>query len=133
VEALLLAGAGLAGAAAHPMALLCVLAGSMGLQNAIITKISDAEIRTTHLTGTVTDIGIELGRALYVNRNRALPPVRSDRRRLALLLLLVTAFFAGGVTATIAFPRFGLRTLLPLAVLLALPTILPIAADLRRR
>ena len=36
----------------------------MGLQNAIMTKISKAEIRTTHMTGVVTDIGIELGRLL---------------------------------------------------------------------
>ena len=37
----------------------------MGLQNAIITKISKAEIRTTHMTGIVTDMGIEIGRLLY--------------------------------------------------------------------
>ena len=37
--------------------LLCLI---MGLQNAIITKISHAEIRTTHVTGLVTDLGIEL-------------------------------------------------------------------------
>jgi uncharacterized membrane protein YoaK (UPF0700 family) len=39
--------------------LLCFV---MGLQNAMITKISKAEIRTTHVTGLVTDIGIELGK-----------------------------------------------------------------------
>jgi len=38
--------------------LLCFI---MGLQNAVITKISHAEIRTTHVTGLVTDVGIELG------------------------------------------------------------------------
>ena len=36
--------------------LLCFI---MGLQNAVITKISKAEIRTTHITGLVTDLGIE--------------------------------------------------------------------------
>ena len=36
-----------------------------GLQNALITKLSRAEIRTTHITGIVTDIGIELGKLLY--------------------------------------------------------------------
>ena len=38
-----------------------VLCFAMGLQNAIITKISNAQIRTTHVTGMITDIGIELG------------------------------------------------------------------------
>src|SRR5438876_2149157 len=32
---------------------------SMGLQNATITKVSGAVIRTTHLTGVVTDMGLE--------------------------------------------------------------------------
>ena len=45
--------------------LLCFI---MGLQNAVITKISKAEIRTTHITGLVTDLGIELGKWLYINR-----------------------------------------------------------------
>ena len=45
--------------------LLCFI---MGLQNALITKISRAEIRTTHVTGLVTDIGIELGKLVYWNR-----------------------------------------------------------------
>ncbi len=61
--------------------LLCFI---MGLQNAIITKLSNAEVRTTHITGMVTDIGIELGRLIYFNRNRdgELPPVRANRERL---------------------------------------------------
>jgi uncharacterized membrane protein YoaK (UPF0700 family) len=35
-----------------------LLCFTMGLQNAILTKISGAVIRTTHLTGMVTDVGI---------------------------------------------------------------------------
>lgn len=42
--------------------LLCYV---MGLQNALITKISHAEIRTTHVTGLVTDLGIEMGKLIY--------------------------------------------------------------------
>src|SRR4030095_16071002 len=45
--------------------LLCFI---MGLQNAVVTKISQAEIRTTHMTGIVTDLGLELGRLFYWNR-----------------------------------------------------------------
>jgi len=47
--------------------LLCFI---MGLQNAMITKLSHGEIRTTHVTGMITDIGIELGKALYWNSGR---------------------------------------------------------------
>jgi uncharacterized membrane protein YoaK (UPF0700 family) len=108
------------------------MAFSMGLQNAIITKISHAEIRTTHVTGMITDIGIELGKVLYLNRSRSLAPVRADRTHLALLSALVACFFTGGVLGAFAFPRFGFLLMLPLALLLALPTFVPIATDLRR-
>ena len=47
--------------------LLCFV---MGLQNAVVTKLSGGVVRTTHLTGTVTDLGIELGKLLYWNRDR---------------------------------------------------------------
>jgi len=62
------------------MILLCFL---MGLQNAIITKISNAEIRTTHMTGIITDIGIELGKACYINSQREsahYKPVHANRQ-----------------------------------------------------
>ncbi len=48
--------------------LLCFI---MGLQNAVISKLSRAEIRTTHVTGMATDLGIELGKLVYRNRAAA--------------------------------------------------------------
>ncbi|MEP7119893.1 MAG: YoaK family protein [Byssovorax sp.] len=40
-------------------ALLC---GAMGVQNSLVTRLSGAVVRTTHLTGVVTDLGIEAAR-----------------------------------------------------------------------
>ena len=45
----------------------CLLCYVMGLQNVMITKISKAEIRTTHVTGLMTDIRIEIGKFFYWN------------------------------------------------------------------
>jgi uncharacterized membrane protein YoaK (UPF0700 family) len=58
--------------------LLCFM---MGLQNAVISKLSNAEIRTTHITGILTDIGIELGKLAYRNRTDrpGQRPVAADR------------------------------------------------------
>jgi hypothetical protein len=68
--------------------LLCFV---MGLQNAMVTKLSGGVVRTTHLTGTVTDLGIELGKLVYWNRVREAPrrparviPPGGDRRRVRL-------------------------------------------------
>ena len=131
LEALLLASLALPAALHHPWLALSLLSFTMGLQNAIITKISNAEIRTTHVTGMITDIGIELGRAFYWNRSHNLRPVRSDRRHLLLLSILVTLFFLGGALGATAFPHIGFLILLPVAALLAIFTILPITTDLR--
>src|SRR5690606_34311311 len=75
LEAVLLLVFGAFGArltASHALfvpATVVLLCYTMGLQNAVITKISRAEIRTTHVTGLITDLGIELGKLLYTNRS----------------------------------------------------------------
>lgn len=101
--------------------LLCFI---MGLQNATITKVSGARMRTTHLTGMVTDIGIELGKTAYWNRDRSRPDalkVRADRQKLNILLKVVGMFFLGAVAGALAFTIFGYLAVVPLAaVLLAL-------------
>jgi uncharacterized membrane protein YoaK (UPF0700 family) len=108
--------------------LLCFL---MGLQNAVITKVSHAEIRTTHVTGLVTDIGIELGRLVYVNRSPDKPKVLADRRRLAVHLQLLGSFLVGGLSGALGFKAFGPYAAIPLAVLLLIIAGGPVISDLR--
>jgi len=100
--------------------LLCFL---MGLQNATITKISGTRIRTTHMTGVVTDLGIELGKLFYWNR-RILGAdghfVRADRAKLRLLAAFLSAFVLGGVAGALAFSRLGFISTVPLALTLLL-------------
>jgi uncharacterized membrane protein YoaK (UPF0700 family) len=66
-------------------------------------------IRTTHITGIVTDLGIALG--LLARRE----PI--DRRRVGLYLVLLTGFFVGGLLGAAGFQRFGYDTLLAPAAL----------------
>ncbi|MES2820378.1 MAG: YoaK family protein [Pseudomonadota bacterium] len=110
--------------------LLCFI---MGLQNALITKLSHAEIRTTHVTGIITDIGIELGKLCYWNRHKGSnrPPVLADRARLRMLSLLALSFFLGGLAGAIGFQRLGYSSTLPLALLLVLLAGVPALDDLR--
>src|SRR5450830_169911 len=111
--------------------LLCFI---MGLQNAMITKLSHAEIRTTHVTGMITDIGIELGKALYWNSGRHGPEmhVHADIAKLKNLSKLVLFFFLGGTVGSIGFRYIGFGfTLLP-ALMLILLTLVPLLDDLRR-
>lgn len=110
--------------------LLCFI---MGLQNAMITKLSRAEIRTTHVTGMVTDIGIELGKALYWNSSRH-PGMRvqADVTKLKNLATLVLLFFAGGAAGALGFRHAGFISTLPLALVLICITLVPVSDDVRR-
>jgi uncharacterized membrane protein YoaK (UPF0700 family) len=110
--------------------LLCFI---MGLQNAMITRLSKSQIRTTHITSTVTDIGIELGKLFYWNSPRHREreaPVTADLTRMKLLASLLGMFFSGGLIGALGFKHLGFISALPLAALLLVLAIVPIADDL---
>jgi uncharacterized membrane protein YoaK (UPF0700 family) len=108
-----------------------LLCFSMGLQNAMITKISGSVIRTTHLTGLVTDIGIAMGRLFYASQHADVH-VREELCALRLLASLVVLFFTGGVVGALGFQRVGFFFTIPLSAMLVLLAITPLIDDLRR-
>jgi uncharacterized membrane protein YoaK (UPF0700 family) len=108
-----------------------VLCFIMGLQNAVITKISNAEVRTTHVTGLVTDLGIELGKLVYVNRLTREKLVLGNRRKLRILLKLLFSFFIGGLLGAIGFKTIGYITTVPLSVMLLLLVWHPVMNDVK--
>jgi uncharacterized membrane protein YoaK (UPF0700 family) len=108
------------------LGLLLMLCFLMGMQNATITKLSRARIRTTHVTGMITDIGIELGKAMFgmVAKHSN---VRADALKLSILLRLVLSYFLGGVVGALGFATAGFIFALPLSLVLlslSLPTVL---------
>jgi uncharacterized membrane protein YoaK (UPF0700 family) len=108
--------------------LLCFI---MGLQNAVISKLSNSAIRTTHVTGIVTDIGIELGKALYRNAPETPPLDRvvGDLAKLRFLTGLAACFFLGGVAGALGFKHLGYISTVPLAVLLVILAVVPAIDD----
>ena len=106
--------------------LLCFI---MGLQNAVITKISHAVIRTTHVTGLVTDLGIELGKLLYPSHANDPHPVQANRARLRVHSQLVAAFFVGALAGALGFKHLGYISTVPLAALLVLLVMRPVLDD----
>ncbi|WP_298444089.1 YoaK family protein [uncultured Ferrimonas sp.] len=75
-----------------------------GLQNAMVTRYSGAIVRTTHLTGVVTDLGMMLGGALRGER--------FDKRKAGLLLLLCLGFVMGGGIGALLFGQWQFHALL---------------------
>ncbi|CDY79145.1 Probable transmembrane protein [Caballeronia glathei] len=115
------------------VALLCFI---MGLQNAMVTKLSGAEIRTTHMTGIVTDIGVELGKLFYWNSpwtDTATPSVQANRAKLKVHGTMLGMFLAGGILGAAGFSHIGYAATTPLAALLTALAIVPLIDDLRGR
>ncbi|HEY8605777.1 MAG TPA: YoaK family protein [Noviherbaspirillum sp.] len=113
-----------------------LLCYTMGMQNALITKISNAEIRTTHVTGLVTDIGIELGKLFYWNREgegtgRRL--VRANREKLRVHLALVFSFLLGGVAGASGFKYVGFSSTVPLALALVALSAAPFFSERKQQ
>lgn len=130
-EALLLVGLGVLGfwlpAGWHGAVLVTGLSFLLGLQNATITQITDARVRTTHVTGMVTDLGICLARRLSQGDDA----LGSDREKMRLYGVTVAAFLAGGVTGVLAWRVLGAALLFVAAALLVLIA-LPGIASARR-
>lgn len=98
-----------------PMA--CLMSAAMGMQNSLVTQISGAVVRTTHLTGIFTDLGIEISRWLrfFVPSPDRKP---ASLQRTALLTVIIAAFLTGSVAGALLVSRFAtLATLLPVGLL----------------
>lgn len=106
----------------------------MGLQNAVASKTSGGSIRTTHMTGNITDLGIELGKLFYWN-GRAAPAasaVRHDHGRMRRAAGLIGMFVLGGALGALGFKYVGFVCVIPLAALLLALSIPPFMRDMPR-
>ncbi|MFM2017528.1 MAG: hypothetical protein RL007_1184 [Bacteroidota bacterium] len=99
--------------AADMLAFLLLFA--MGLQNSLVTSISSSAVRTTHLTGLFTDLGIELSQLFYYKlpdqRQRLLSSIK-------LRLTIIVFFFVGGIVGGVLYAPIGLLVLLIAVVIL---------------
>lgn len=93
----------------HPDIVAYSLLFAMGLQNSLVTSISNAVVRTTHLTGLFTDLGIELSQLLFYKTPEAKSKLRSSIR---LRLTIIFFFFTGGVCGGVFYSTIQLHVLL---------------------
>jgi len=80
-----------------------------GLQNAMVTTYSGSVVRTTHVSGMYTDLGIAIG---HVLRGRQV-----DKKRLKLCVIVISGFIAGGFLGALLFNKIDYKVLyLPAAL-----------------
>jgi uncharacterized membrane protein YoaK (UPF0700 family) len=116
-------------------ATVALLSCIMGMHNSVVTTISNAEVRTTHLTGIVTDLGLELSRLFYFNvdDDERTGRVMANRDKLKLHGLILASFFSGGLVGALGFKHVGFKMTIFLAAFLFLLAWRPVLRDMRVR
>lgn len=83
-----------------------------GLQNAMTTTYSGAVVRTTHVTGLFTDLGVELGLRFRGQK--------IDVRKFILYITLIAGFLIGGIAGALLFGHYQFSAMLVPCALTAL-------------
>nr|WP_314169109.1 YoaK family protein [uncultured Neisseria sp.] len=108
------------GGLVFPSLALFLLCFIMGMHNTVMTLLSGGAIRSTHMTGTATDLGIEISRALYYSKTHhpRLPHVRVNKPKMWLLSGMMQAFLLGGIIGAWGYHKIGHHFALPVSAVL---------------
>jgi uncharacterized membrane protein YoaK (UPF0700 family) len=79
---------------------------AMGLQNAFVTQISNAVVRTTHLTGLFTDLGIDVAQLLF---SKLHPNQIKLKANIKLRIYIILLFFSGGLVGGFLFVEWNMQ------------------------
>ena len=81
---------------------------AMGIQNSLVTNISKSIVRTTHLTGLFTDLGIELSQLIFYRKPEEVKKLKTS---IYLRLSIITFFFIGCFSGGIIYQTLEIKTL----------------------
>ena len=114
IEIIILSLVGMFGSRSHfsnldGQIIACALLFAMGLQNSLVTKVSQSVVRTTHLTGLFTDLGIELSQLFFYRKSSEYQQLSKS---IYLKLAIIGCFFFGCIAGGLVFEHFELKTLL---------------------
>lgn len=88
---------------------------AMGIQNSLVTKISQSTVRTTHLTGLFTDLGIELSQLFFYKKSEEKKKLKTS---IYLRLSIIIFFFIGCISGGFLYNVLEMKTLFVAATFL---------------
>ena len=88
---------------------------AMGIQNSLVTKISQSTVRTTHLTGLFTDLGIELSQLFFYKKPEENKKLKTS---IYLRLSIIIFFFLGCISGGFLYNLLEMKTLFVAATFL---------------
>jgi uncharacterized membrane protein YoaK (UPF0700 family) len=101
----------------HPNLIAFSLLFAMGLQNSFVTTISSSVVRTTHLTGLFTDLGIDLSQFFFYKETEKKKKLISS---IKLRFTIISFFFFGGIIGGILYSKIGILSLTAASITLLL-------------
>lgn len=106
----------------------------LGLHNSTSTQLSQGKVRTTHITGTLTDAGITLATLLL---HRVLRYSAEERRHhqylLSIYLTATGAFITGGIIGVLSFNLFSMQAFSLAGIVLVLVSGITIRRTLQQQ
>lgn len=90
---------------------------AMGIQNSLVTNISRSVVRTTHLTGLFTDLGIELSQLFFYKNPEDIKKLKTS---IFLRFSIISFFFLGCFSGGIIYQFLEIKTLFVAALVLLL-------------
>jgi uncharacterized membrane protein YoaK (UPF0700 family) len=95
------------------------LCGLMGIHNSTSTQLSGGRVRSTHITGTLTDAGISLASVLVAMLRRDYSKdTAAQKSQLKTHLTTIFSFITGGIAGLLLFRWIGFNAMLALGVML---------------
>ncbi|MDK2770833.1 MAG: DUF1275 domain-containing protein [Flavobacterium sp.] len=96
-----------------------ILLFAMGFQNSYVSKISNTLVRTTHLTGLFTDLGIDLSHLFFAEHIQNRPKLLAS---IKLRIYIILFFFLGGFSGGFFYSelKLGINTLILAASILTI-------------
>jgi len=96
----------------------------MGVHNSTSTQLSSGRVRSTHITGTLTDIGIALASVMAsLLRRDPSKQVKVQRSQLITHLVTLSSFLIGGIAGLLLFKQFGYNSMVAVGIFLVLVAI----------
>ena len=125
VEGILLTGVALYEIYFHAFStnreIIIFLCGLMGIHNSTSTQLSGGRVRSTHITGTLTDAGISLASVVVAMMRRDYSKdTAAQKSQLKTHLTTLFSFITGGIAGLILFRWFGFTAMLALGLMLVL-------------
>lgn len=125
LEGILLAGVSLYEIYFHSFStnreIIIFLCGLMGIHNSTSTQLSSGRVRSTHITGTLTDAGISLASVVVAMLRRDYSKdTAAQKSQLTTHLTTLFSFITGGIAGLILFRWLGFNAMLALGLMLVL-------------